>query len=102
MTVRAAPNAGRLVKVSLRHVPLKQRRRAAHWLLEATARAGGYEALKEAEQITRAILLPSEEHYLLPEKAVREVLGYVPNGEPLKYSMVEVGETTILSPDGVA
>lgn len=88
------------MRVSLRDVPLKRRRRAARWLLEAAARSGGYEGLEEARLLTRAVLRPSGREYLLPESVVVGELGAVPNGQPRRSVRVEVAGRYLEVPDG--
>jgi hypothetical protein len=103
MIERVSPNGGgRLVSVSLRDVPLKLRRRYARHLTEAASRYGGLAGLEEARQVTRAVLMPSERTYLLPEAAVVAMLGAVPNGQRRKYAVVAVGDESVVTPDGWA
>jgi hypothetical protein len=103
MLVKVAPDkAGRLVRVSLRDVPLAKRRMYARHLLDAAARFGGYEGLAEARAITAAVLRPSARTYLIPEKDVVAMLGAVPNGQPRKFKRVEVDGRTLNVPDGWA
>ena len=90
------------MKVSLRDVPLKVRRKYARYLTEAAALDGGLRGLEEAREVTRAVLMPSERSYLLPEEAVVGILGAVPDGQRRKYAVVPVGDESVVTPDGWA
>ena len=65
-------SGGRLVKVKLSDIPITTRRFYGRYLLDSAADAAD---LSLAIAYKRAIEHPSEAEYLLPERAVRSVLG---------------------------